>query len=362
MPLIVRQHSYVTGALIIASQNNANENTLYNLVNGNLDADNFSALAEALITFDTVSGHEHDGSDSKKIDISGVGPLLQCATTATDHAIIGTSSSSGTHAGIRGTASAATAYGGSFDHTSTGSSLLVDGSGGGNPLLVRNNSGAVADDAIEVMHRGTTSGKAAILISQATATGYGIHCDEVDGVGIFVDHASATTAGIQVDAGDRAIVLNARTNSVTNSQIFRIDSNSKTGVTPPANEGWVHIEGNGIAFTGTGSPLVQIDGGSSVTGTSLDVFHSASATDGTTKAAGWAVAVMGGPGENSNSLFVGGRLALDGDLAHLGLEAGFFSTAPITKPTVSGSRSGNVALASLCTQLANLGLITDSTS
>lgn len=41
---------------------------------------------------------------------------------------------------------------------------------------------------------------------------------------------------------------------------------------------------------------------------------------------------------------------------------GFFGTAPITKPTVTGSRGGNAALASLLTALQNLGLITDSSS
>ena len=41
---------------------------------------------------------------------------------------------------------------------------------------------------------------------------------------------------------------------------------------------------------------------------------------------------------------------------------GFFGTTPIAKPAPTGSRGGNAALASLLTQLANLGLITDSTS
>jgi hypothetical protein len=41
---------------------------------------------------------------------------------------------------------------------------------------------------------------------------------------------------------------------------------------------------------------------------------------------------------------------------------GFYTTSPIAKPVVSGSRASNAALASLLTQLANLGLITDSTS
>lgn len=41
---------------------------------------------------------------------------------------------------------------------------------------------------------------------------------------------------------------------------------------------------------------------------------------------------------------------------------GFFSTSPQAKKTVTGSRSGNAALASLLTQLAGYGLITDSTT
>lgn len=41
---------------------------------------------------------------------------------------------------------------------------------------------------------------------------------------------------------------------------------------------------------------------------------------------------------------------------------GFFNATPVAKPTVTGSRGGNAALASLITALANLGLITDSTT
>jgi hypothetical protein len=42
--------------------------------------------------------------------------------------------------------------------------------------------------------------------------------------------------------------------------------------------------------------------------------------------------------------------------------SGFNGTNPIAKPTVTGSRGGNAALASLLTALANYGLITDSTT
>lgn len=41
---------------------------------------------------------------------------------------------------------------------------------------------------------------------------------------------------------------------------------------------------------------------------------------------------------------------------------GFYGTAAAAKPTVTGSRGGNDALASLLTALADLGLITDSSS
>ena len=44
------------------------------------------------------------------------------------------------------------------------------------------------------------------------------------------------------------------------------------------------------------------------------------------------------------------------------IEHGFFGANPVVKPTVTGSRGGNAALASLLTALANLGLITDSSS
>lgn len=41
---------------------------------------------------------------------------------------------------------------------------------------------------------------------------------------------------------------------------------------------------------------------------------------------------------------------------------GFLGATPVARPTVSGSKGGNAALTSLMTALANLGLVTDSTS
>lgn len=53
---------------------------------------------------------------------------------------------------------------------------------------------------------------------------------------------------------------------------------------------------------------------------------------------------------------MGSRITVDED------KLGFFAASPVAKPTVTGSRGGNAALASLLTALANLGLITDSSS
>jgi hypothetical protein len=43
-------------------------------------------------------------------------------------------------------------------------------------------------------------------------------------------------------------------------------------------------------------------------------------------------------------------------------KAGFFGATPVGQPTVTGSRGGNAALASLLTALAQLGLVVDSTT
>lgn len=52
------------------------------------------------------------------------------------------------------------------------------------------------------------------------------------------------------------------------------------------------------------------------------------------------------------------RLEADGSAARVG----FFGATAVVKPTVTGSRGGNAALASLLTALANLGVLTDSSS
>lgn len=56
------------------------------------------------------------------------------------------------------------------------------------------------------------------------------------------------------------------------------------------------------------------------------------------------------------------EIEIDGNLNHDGSNIGFYGNAPQPRPTVSGSRAGNAALADLLAELANLGLITDTTT
>jgi len=58
----------------------------------------------------------------------------------------------------------------------------------------------------------------------------------------------------------------------------------------------------------------------------------------------------------------GGRQAIDMRANGSAVLLGFFNTDAIARPTVTGSRGGNAALASALTALADLGLITDSSS
>jgi hypothetical protein len=57
-----------------------------------------------------------------------------------------------------------------------------------------------------------------------------------------------------------------------------------------------------------------------------------------------------------------GDTFVHGALTHKGSTAGFYNTAPVSKPTVTGSRGANAALASLLSALASQGLVTDSSS
>jgi hypothetical protein len=64
---------------------------------------------------------------------------------------------------------------------------------------------------------------------------------------------------------------------------------------------------------------------------------------------------------NAKALLAG-EVEIDGDLNHDGSNIGFNGATPVAKGTITGSRGGNAALASLLTFLHNRGDITNSTT
>ena len=67
-------------------------------------------------------------------------------------------------------------------------------------------------------------------------------------------------------------------------------------------------------------------------------------------------------GTNLATIHGAGGFNITADLIHTGSKVGFFSATPVVQPTVTGSRAGNAALASLLTALADEGLIVDSST
>jgi hypothetical protein len=134
--------------------------------------------------------------------------------------------------------------------------------------------------------------------------------------------------------------------------------------------------GNGAAVRiNAEDTYISVAGGVKVglyVGTSYPQYAGIAADQGFfgTSLTGWSASGLGdlsvGPG-TSGTLYIG-ELDATGVLtgtAFIQVNAtggAFYGTAPIAKPTVTGAKGGNAALASLLTQLAALGLITDSST
>jgi hypothetical protein len=125
----------------------------------------------------------------------------------------------------------------------------------------------------------------------------------------------------------------------------------------PAIALWVTGSAQAVVSTGftENSPAVgataciKTDSGSSST-----IVHVSNTT--ANSLAGTDIIVHDGGGLSiPGYVYVGGSLLAGGNI-------GFYGTSAIAKPTVTGSRGGNAALASLLTALANLGLVTNSSS
>lgn len=121
-------------------------------------------------------------------------------------------------------------------------------------------------------------------------------------------------------------------------------TNGTTGVSMGASAGFPEYEWI-ISTGGTDNKVWDIY-------SDTTTLHGRVVNDARNGAADWLTVVRSGVSVSSVSL---ATLKVVGT-------SGFNNTAPIAKPTVTGSRAANAALASLLTSLANYGLITDSTT
>lgn len=195
-------------------------------------------------------------------------------------------------------------------YVSTGGSFYLGATNSATPdLILRNNAGT------QIARLFTGGG---LLVGTATAL-------------TSTEMLEVSTGGLRVQAG--GVVLAGSGN---------IDGNGGTA-------GQLRI---GAVIAGaaslTGSEVLKAAGAALVTG-SLTVNGGISAGASST--------ITGGLTINT-----GGFTLSSGSFSTANVNHGFYGATAIAKPTISGSRGGNAALASAISALANLGLATDSTT
>lgn len=188
-----------------------------------------------------------------------------------------------------------------------------------------------------------------------TAIGQAAMLSNVSGI-------SNTAVGVQ--ALELCVAGNNNT-AVGLNALQKMTSNGGTAVgeeagrdTTAAQGTFLGMEAGRLATTGAANTLLGFRAGDAIIGgannTIVGANYPASA------AISNAVVLTDGAG-NVRFQDLAGATTLPGSVQING-NVGFGGTAPIAKPSVTGSRGGNAALASLMTALANLGLITNNTT
>lgn len=256
-----------------------------------------------------------------------------------------------------------------------------------------NTSGNV--NALRVNVTNTASGGSSRLLS-LEAAGAMVFAVRPDGAGFFNGgtfyFGSSTAAPTFIGAGSVQLTSNKSTGTVfanfihTNSNVaLYIKSNADVYLQPDAGK-----VGVGIAVVNSPAARLHVLETDAVT----NAVSNAAIFDhtGGTGAAGFGTGVVvAGKDSTTAGTFMARLRALFTDVTHASFKTravlsaydstgerdvigwgadgsnpllGFYNiaTAPIAKQTVTGSRGANAALASLLTALANLGLITDSSS
>lgn len=288
--------------------------------------------------------------------------------------------------GIAGTGSAGNVWGANIVASSSvnGSTLF----GLEVNLLQGVNSGYTFTSAIGLMigSAGYSATTAGLVIQSNTAAAQwdkGLWFHNRTGIS-----AAATTYLIFSDANDHAIAAGI---DFRNTVFTSIDFGTQSfQVVPPASAtaavNFLQVKGgasasSAITTTATGTdPNVTWNFDTKGTGTHFFktnavtqlVIGNTSGPDSLQIQAGTGLAILKSRGSSTDSSPIirgqgaGGVVLQDGgSTAKLAINTtgiGFFNTTPAAKPTISGSRGSNAALASLLTAMATFGLLTDSST
>lgn len=195
------------------------------------------------------------------------------------------------------------------------------------------------DDTTPRAHLGTISAQNADSVEITGGT-----CDNTP-IGATTPSTGKFTnliAKLDQTAATSVTVSNAGTPGATTIMQFELAE------TLGASRGWFrrYRDGTGLTELGFSADLNFLGGVGGTTASLMRLKSSGSLLIGTT----------------TDGMTAGGSLAIAQDFGHRGTKAGFYNTSPVAKQTVTGSRAGNAALASLLTALAATGLITDSTT
>lgn len=196
-------------------------------------------------------------------------------------------------------------------------------------------------------------------ISSSTITGSNISASTITGGNIA---ASTITAGL----------LSVSTLDAISANLGTITAGSITGVTITGTT----ITGGTIQTSTTNKRVLL-----SSTNNDIEFFDSSGTQSGFIYGNSTSISInCGNPASSSSQVSLsggsivifttatGGTISLGsdtnvtGNLTQTGSKIGFYSATAVTQPTVTGSRAGNAALASLLTKLATLGLIVDSST
>lgn len=146
---------------------------------------------------------------------------------------------------------------------------------------------------------------------------------------VIGDDGSVTITGNLTDAGNFVV----RDSNTAPTKAYRFRTSGGSLDTECGGQDWFWSTFPNADFSGTQNNYFRMEAGAAVLHVTAETQFNAAA--------------------------FGGRVHTLNGVANT---LGFHGAAPVARQTISGSRGGNAALASLLTALANLGLITDGTS